>query len=109
MSRRLALYYYESCPFCRVVTEALDQLGDDAPEVELRHVLREPQHHQDLVAARGRGTVPVLRIQEGGDDVWMGESEDIAHYLRQQYGGGTTGTSSRGLIQLRRNKPNPRR
>ena len=87
MSRRLSLYYYESCPFCRMVTHAIDQLGDRAPDIELRHVLREPRHSADLMAARGRGTVPVLRIQEDGRDEWMGESRDIVRYLRQQYGG----------------------
>ena len=42
--------------------------------------------------ARGRGTVPVLRIVEGegeGDgarDEWMPESRDIVSWLRREYG-----------------------
>lgn len=80
----LALYHYDSCPYCAKVRRALDRLG---VEVELRDVLEEPDHMQALVAARGRRTVPVLRIHKDGGDEWMPESDDIVRYLERRFGG----------------------
>lgn len=81
MSGRLSLYYYDACPFCRIVLREIERLG---LEVERRDIWMDRQHRTDLVEARGRSTVPVLRIE--GDDgeapVWMPESADIIEYLR---------------------------
>ena len=81
MSGRLSLYYYDACPFCRIVLREIDRLG---LEVERRDIWLEPQNRIDLMEARGRATVPVLRIEaEGADDAeWMPESADIIEYLR---------------------------
>ena len=77
---RLALYYYERCPYC---VRVLDELRLHDREVELRHVLREPAYRQELFAVRGRGTVPVLRIEcPEGEVRWLPESRDIVAYLR---------------------------
>ena len=54
-------------------------------EVELRNIHRDPKHLADLVAARGRETVPVLRITSGAGDEWMGESRDIVRYLEGRF------------------------
>lgn len=78
----LALYYYDSCPFCIRVLMAIRQLGLD---IELRNILSDPQHRADLTAARGRATVPVLRISADGGDEWMPESVDIVAYLRRRF------------------------
>ena len=75
----LALYHSRSCPFCVLVTSAIDRLELD---VELREIFDEPRYRQQLVAARGRATVPVLRITSpDGEERWMPESRDIVHYL----------------------------
>ena len=75
----LALYYSRSCPFCTSVRSAIDRLGLD---VELREVFEEPSYREELVEARGRATVPVLRITSpDGEDRWMPESRDIVRYL----------------------------
>ncbi len=80
----LALYYYDGCPFCSMVRQTIDHLGVN---VELRNILSEPAHRSDLVEARSRATVPVLRISSpDGDDRWMPESRDIMQYLQQNYG-----------------------
>ena len=85
--KKLSLYYYPSCPYCRRVTRVLDGLD---VEVELRNTLQNPEHQTDLIAARGRRTVPVLRIEQAGEpDVWMPESGDIVKYLRMTYGDGS--------------------
>jgi len=79
----LALYYMDGCPFCNLVRAVIDELEVD---VELRNIFQEPQHRADLVEARGRATVPVLRITSpNGDDRWMPESRDISSYLRKTY------------------------
>ena len=80
----LALYHLESCPFCLMVRAAIDRLGID---VELRSITQDPDHYDDLVDARGRATVPVLRITSpDGEERWMPESRDIIQYLENTYG-----------------------
>ncbi len=81
---QLALYHYTSCGFCRRVRRAIERLGI-GDQIELRDVSREPAHRRTLEAARGRGTVPVLRITSADDDVWMPESLDIIAYLEQRF------------------------
>jgi glutaredoxin len=85
---KLSLYYYPACPFCRRVTHVIDDLPVD---IELRDTRKNPDHQTDLLAARGRGTVPVLRIENDGEpDVWMPESRDIIRYLQKNFGDGET-------------------
>ena len=81
---QLALYHYSTCPFCMMVKRVVDELGID---VEFRDVVQDPKHRGDLIGARGRATVPVLRIMcADGTDRWMPESRDIIRYLRHRYG-----------------------
>jgi glutathione S-transferase len=80
----LALYHYDGCPYCDKVRRALVRLG---VTVELRNIHQEPEHLRALLAARGRTTVPVLRIQKPEGDTWMPESGDIVRYLEQRFGG----------------------
>ena len=81
---RLALYYFDGCPFCVRVLRVIDALGI---EVELRNIYREPEHLAALREARGRTTVPVMRITSAdGEERWMPESADIVRYLQATYG-----------------------
>ncbi len=80
----LSLYHYDGCFYCGRVRKALERLG---VEVELRNIHAEPRHLADLLAARGRQTVPVLRIQKPEGDEWMPESSDIVRYLERRFGG----------------------
>ena len=76
---QLALYYYPGCYFCQVVRRAMDKHGVEA---ELRDIHQETRWRADLMTARQRGTVPVLRIATHEGEVrWMGESRDIVRYL----------------------------
>ena len=80
---KLALYYFDGCPFCALVRSEIDRLDID---VELRNIFEDPQHRDDLIDARGRAAVPVLRITSpGGEERWMPESRDIATSLQQTY------------------------
>ena len=75
----LALYHYVGCFFCARVRSAAESLGF---ELELRDIHVEPEHAEDLMAATGRTTVPVLRIAEPDGEVrWLFESRDIIEYL----------------------------
>ncbi len=81
----LALYYADWCPYCVRVLDTMEELGLDE-QVVMRDIDDDPQHHDDLRDARGKGTVPVLRIHRGDDDVWMPESRDIKAFLQKRFG-----------------------
>ncbi len=76
---KLSLYYYDQCPFCQRVLRAINGLD---VEVELRNVLTTPSWREELIQARGRGTVPVLKTDYAqGPSAWMPESADIIEHL----------------------------
>jgi glutaredoxin len=82
---KLALYYFNGCPFCSMVQSGIDRLGSD---VELRNIFENSQYRDELINARGRATVPVLRISSpNGEERWMPESRDILHYLEMTFAG----------------------
>jgi len=79
---KLALYHYDSCPFCNIVRRAIDELG---ATVELRNIHSSSRVLNELVEATGRRTVPCLRIEpDDGEVRWMHESSEIVRYLREQ-------------------------
>lgn len=81
---KLALYHFDGCPYCSMVRSAIDQLGID---IELRDIFQDSQYRDELVEARGRATVPILKIvSPAGEDRWMPESRDIVSYLQTTYG-----------------------
>ena len=52
-----------------MVQSAIVRMGID---VELRDIFEISQHRDDLIEARGRATVPVLRITApGADERWL--------------------------------------
>ena len=80
----LALYYFSTCPFCIRVLAAIQRLD---LEVALRNIHENDVYRDELTGARGRATVPVLRITSAdGTDRWMPESTDIIAYLNEVYG-----------------------
>jgi glutathione S-transferase len=79
----LALYGYPQCPYCARVLGAAAQLGLEIP---LRNTLQDAAHRGDLLDAMGRGTVPVLRIEDADGSVeWLPESADIVRYLVERF------------------------
>lgn len=81
---RLSLYHYDGCFYCARVRQTIEELG---LPVELRNIYSDPGRMEELEAARGRRTVPVLRIEEeGAEPRWMPESRDIVRYLRNLAG-----------------------
>lgn len=78
---QLILYHFNGCPFCSFVRANIKQLGVD---VELRDVFANSKYRDELVDARGRATVPVLRINSpDGSERWIPESRDIVRYLEK--------------------------
>lgn len=74
----LALYYYDACPFCQYVLNAIKEIGLN-DFVELRNIQHSQEHFQRLVSDTGRRTVPCLYI----NDVPMFESADIINWLNE--------------------------
>jgi len=83
-SAPLALYLSDGCGFCERVRAAVRHLEIEA-EVEERNIFSDPEHQRALIDARGRRTVPVLRI---GEDEWLSESRHIIAYLYARFGDG---------------------
>jgi len=80
--KNLALYHYDSCPFCAKTRYAIDDLG---LSVELRNIQHNHKHHIDLKNGGSKTQVPCLRIeQSNGETQWLYESEDIINFLAQQ-------------------------
>jgi len=76
----LSLYYYDSCPFCNITLQVLQETGLD---VALRHIQRQPHHRTELIKQGGRGQVPCLRIDLAeGKTIWLYESRDIMQFMR---------------------------
>jgi glutaredoxin 2 len=80
-SPTLALYHYDSCPFCAKTRRSIDELNVD---VELRNIQLNHQHRIELQQGGHKTQVPCLRINDSqGKTQWLYESDDIIHYLAQ--------------------------
>ena len=81
--KSLALYGYPECPYCRRVLNAIAVLEIDVP---LRNTMIDSDHNAALLAATGRETVPVLRIEKlDGSIRWLPESLDIVRFLTDRF------------------------
>ena len=85
----LILYEFPSCPYCRRVLDAIDDLG---VEVELRDTIQQPAHRDELRRLMGSTQVPTLLI----DGKPMRESADIIDWLYTHYGEGKKPPQRRG-------------
>jgi glutaredoxin len=74
----LKLYYYNQCPFCRIVTSKIQQLGLEG-KITFCNTLESQEHAQFHMQQTGRNTVPCLYI----DGKPMFESRDIAAWLEK--------------------------
>ena len=76
---KYALYYYDTCPFCQRVLQALPKVK---VEVEKRNVMTNRAYSDQQYKATGRTTVPCLLIDDNGKETWMYESADIVRFLQ---------------------------
>jgi len=78
----LALYQFETCPFCVKTRRAMRRLGLN---IETRDARRNPRWRQQLSSEGGRLQAPCLYIPgEDGEARWLYESNDIIAYLEQR-------------------------
>lgn len=78
----MALYQFESCPFCVKTRRAMRRLGVD---LETRDARRDPAWRQQLLDGGGRLQVPCLYVPAAqGGPRWMYESDDIIAFLAQR-------------------------
>ncbi len=81
--KSVELYGYPECPYCRRVLNAITVLQIDVP---LRNTMTDDANNAALVAATGRETVPVLRIEmRDGTIRWLPESKDIVNFLTDRF------------------------
>ena len=83
-SRRLALYHFETCPYCIRVKRTLKRLD---LQIELRDA-HLPFYQQELRRHGGNYQTPCLRIGQAEPDMpaqWLYESTEIIRYLEQQF------------------------
>ncbi|ODP99343.1 hypothetical protein BGL48_07695 [Salinivibrio sp. SS3] len=78
----LSLYHKEHCPFCHKVRAVMTELKLDIPLVDMN---ANAEEWQRLQTEGGKGMVPCLRIDQGGETQWMYESDDIIEYLRDNF------------------------
>jgi glutaredoxin len=74
----LDLYYFEQCPFCQIVMQALRVTGLEE-KVTYYDIHENHKYKEKLIADTGRGTVPCMYI----DGKPMHESRDIANWLHE--------------------------
>ena len=82
-TEKLALYQFETCPFCVRVRRAMAR---QSLNIELRDARNDMAIKQELVTQGGRHKVPCLRIESpDSDDQWLYESNDIIAYLKANF------------------------
>ena len=85
----LALYYFESCPYCARVRDVIEKLG---LEIELRDIRASRAYRDELAHGGGRVTVPCLRIPDAGEGLrWLYESSEIIRYLTRRFAARSSG------------------
>jgi glutaredoxin len=83
--RDLALYEFQTCPFCIKVRQEMRRLS---LPIERRDAQHEGTHRDELVAGGGKAMVPCLRITDATGQVeWLYESTAIINYLRGRFDG----------------------
>ncbi|MDX8390936.1 MAG: glutathione S-transferase N-terminal domain-containing protein [Mariprofundaceae bacterium] len=82
-SKSMSIYQYFACPFCIKTRRAVHRLN---VPIQYRDAqLRNGEHREVLEREGGQIKVPCLRIDQGEETTWLYESNDIIHYLNQQF------------------------
>jgi len=78
----LVLYHFDTCPYCIKVRKKLKQLKI---KIELKNIIKNKNHLQELINGGGNKMVPCLQTTENGSARWLYESEDIIQYLEGRF------------------------
>jgi len=80
VTREMALYQYQTCPFCIKTRRAIKRL---ALTIETRDAQRKGENRQQLLEGGGQIKVPCLKVMdENGTSIWLYESNDIISHLQ---------------------------
>jgi glutaredoxin len=80
---KMALYQYESCPFCVKTRRAIKRLSLN---IEVRDALNNSDFKNELISKGGMNQVPCLKITDDKSPArWLYESSDIISYLENRF------------------------
>jgi glutaredoxin len=80
----LALYQFNTCPFCIKVRQEMRRL---ALPIEKRDAQHNAANREELLQSSGATKVPCLKITEAnGQTRWLQDSKAIVAYLRERFG-----------------------
>ena len=78
---KLELFYFESCPFCQIVLNAIQEMQLES-KIDKLDIQQDQAACERLIAMNGKRQVPCLVI----DGKPMLESGDILAFLKQNFG-----------------------
>ena len=79
----LALYQFNTCPFCIKVRQEMRRLS---LPIEKRDAQHNAAHRDELLQNSGATKVPCLKIsQANGETRWLQDSKAIVAYLRERF------------------------
>jgi len=82
-TKNLALYQFNSCPFCIKVRR---QIKRQSLNIQLLDAQYNQQHRAELLNDGGEIKVPCLKMtSDSGEVTWMYESNDIINYLQDNF------------------------
>lgn len=87
--QKLALYHFQSCPFCAITREVIKGLekgamNKKALKIEQKDILKHAEFRKELIQGGGKPQVPCLKIEaDNGTIHWLYESSDIIDFLHQ--------------------------
>jgi glutaredoxin len=81
--QRLALYQFNTCPFCINVRQEMRRLSLPIDKRDAQHNIA---HRDDLIQGSGASQVPCLKITDSnGQTRWLHDSAAIVTYLRDRF------------------------
>jgi glutaredoxin len=79
----LALYQFNTCPFCIKVRQEMDRLS---LPIEKRDAQHNAANRDELLQGSGATKVPCLKISQANGEVrWLQDSNAIVAYLRERF------------------------
>jgi glutaredoxin len=86
--QNLALYQFNTCPFCIKVRQEMHRLS---LPIEKRDAQHNAANREELLQNSGATKVPCLKITEAnGQTRWLQDSNAIVAYLRERFGTSAT-------------------
>jgi glutaredoxin len=80
----LALYQFNTCPFCIKVRQEMRRLS---LPIEKRDAQHNAANREELLQSSGATKVPCLKITDpNGETRWLQDSNAIVTYLRERFG-----------------------